>query len=63
MIDSPFMNFDDKDKVQVVAAVLQGPVMIEILKTLPPQQWDQPQEVVKLVASVAAAVMQECKKI
>jgi hypothetical protein len=57
------MNVSNPEKVQIVAAVLQSPMMVEILKTIPPQKWDQPNEIGAIVASVAGAVMQACTKL
>jgi hypothetical protein len=55
------MKFTDDGKAAIVAAVLQSPVFLEMIKQHPPERWDQPAEVARATADVAKAIIAQAE--
>ena len=51
------MKLTDDGKAAIVAAVLQSPMFLEMLKGIPSERWDQPAEVARATADVAKAII------
>lgn len=51
------MTLTPEAKVQIIAAVAQSPILVEILKQYPSTKWDEPSEYAGAITNFTAALI------
>jgi len=55
------MDISNDNKTAIIAAVLQSPLIVEVVKAHPPSKWDEPAEIASITAQIANAIIETCK--
>jgi len=56
------MKVSETGKEKIIAAVASSPILLEILKSVPVKNWDEPKELAQAIVQIARAIIAEAER-